>query len=115
MKPFFHLSIFAALLLGGCATDSDTPALFAGMSRQRLKVKFGEPVRVEHLFGGSEDWYYFFSNPWEVDTTSTHDGPPDADSGSLAIKKTNGKEERPVHISAEGFVTEPLPKGHLVK
>ena len=115
MKTLLPILIMTTLLLGGCATDSDTPALFAGMSRDRLKAKFGEPVRIEHLFGGSEDWYYYFSNPWEVDTTSTHDGPPDADSGSLAIKKTNGKEERPVHLSPEGYVMNPLPKGHIVE
>lgn len=115
MKIFFHLSIVVTLLITGCATDSDTPTLFAGLSRDRLKVKFGEPLRVERLPGGAEDWYYNFSKPWEVESTSHNDGPPDANSGSLAITKSSGTVELPVHISPEGFVTEPLPRGHIVR
>ena len=115
MKMLFHISAIVALLITSCATDSDRPTLFAGMSRDRLRAKFGEPIRIEHLFGGAEDWYYSFSRPLQVQATSDQDVPGDTASAAIAVTKSSGTEERPVHISPEGFVTEPLPKGHIVK
>lgn len=114
MKTLFYLSAITALLITGCATDSDTPTLFAGLSRDRLKAKFGEPIRIEHLFGGREDWYYSFSNPLEIQATNNHDVPLETESSVIAITKSSGTRECPVHISPEGYVMEPLPKGHIV-
>jgi hypothetical protein len=115
MKMLFHISVVVALLITSCATGSDRPTLFAGLSRDRLKAKFGEPIRIEHLFGGAQDWYYSFSRPLEVQATSDHDVPVDTESAAIAVTKSSGTQELPVHISPEGFVMEPLPEGHIVR
>ena len=115
MKKLFHVTVIFTLLMAGCATASDTPTLFAGLSRDRLKAKFGEPIRIEHLFGGAEDWYYSFSKPLELQATNDHDVPADIESAGIAITKSTGTEERPVHISPDGHVMEPIPRGHIVR
>jgi hypothetical protein len=115
MKTLFRISLLAVLLAAGCATDSDAPHLYVGMSRDRLKARFGEPRRVEHTAAGGEDWYYSFSSPSEVQGSSYRDTQINSVSASLTISGDTGKEERPVHLSSEGYVIEPLPGGHIAR
>jgi hypothetical protein len=115
MKTLFHLSIVAAFLLTSCATDPDTPRLYAGMSRDRLRLRFGEPIRIEHPEGGGEDWYYSFTSPPEISGSTLHDDQNHTDSASIGISESTGNRERPVHLSPDGFVTAPLPRGHIVR
>ena len=102
-------------LATSCATDSDAPSLYAGMSRDRLKARFGEPLHTEHSRDGGEDWYYSFTSPPEIQGTSSHDWQNHTDSASISISESTGNQERPVHLSPDGFVTEPLPRGHIVR
>jgi len=115
MKTLFYLSVVAALLLTSCATDSDTPALYVGMSRDRLKARFGEPHRIEHSPTGGEDWYYSFTSPPEFVGTTTHDERNQIDSAGIGISESTGTQERPIHLSPDGYVTKPLPRGHVVR
>jgi len=108
------LLIFGAML-GGCVTDSDAPSLFAGMSRDRLRTRFGEPLRVEHTPGGGEDWYYSFASPLEVQASSDHDVFSGTDSVSVSVSSSTSTRECPIHICPEGYVIEPLPGGHIVR
>ena len=106
-----------AWLLAGCATESDAPHLYTGMSRDRLRAKFGEPHRVEPTPVGGEDWYYAFSNPIQMLGSNYHDEQTRTDSASAGISYTVGADpqERPVHLSPEGYVIEPLPGGRIVR
>ena len=117
MRTFFTISVVAALLATSCVTESDVPHLYTGMSRDRLRAKFGEPHRVEHTPAGGEDWYYAFSNPLQIEGSSYHDEQTRTDSASVGISYTVGADpqERPVHLSPEGYVIEPLPSGHIVR
>jgi outer membrane protein assembly factor BamE (lipoprotein component of BamABCDE complex) len=104
------LSIFES-----CVTDSDTSSVFAGMSRDRLKVRLGEPHRVEHTPAGGEDWYYTFSGPLDVQSSACHDDQSRSDSVSVTISDSTSPQEYPIHLSPEGYVIEPLPPGHFVR
>ena len=113
--------LLAALLLtitnfAGCVTESnDRPSLFVGMSRDRLRARFGEPLRIEQARAGGEDWYYPFSNPLDVQASSYHDGNSQSDSVSVSLGDSGKRQECPIHLSSEGFVIEPLPTGHIVR
>ena len=115
MKTLFHLSIVTAFLLTSCATDPEIPSLYAGMSRDRLKTRFGEPIRIEHPKGGGEDWYYTFTSPPAIVGSSNRDEQNHTESAAIGISESLGNREQPVHISPDGFVTAPLPRGHLVR
>ena len=55
------------LLLAGCANPPRTSdiAVRVGMSREDLRLHFGEPLRIDAQAGGAEDWYYHFAQ-WET-------------------------------------------------
>ena len=116
---FGLLSALATLLLvGGCATPktADVP-LLAGMSRNQLRLYFGEPVRIVPGPSGGEDWYYRFTawktRPTGVTGTSEEFGEKTSYFGvGLAFSKD--AVERPVHLSAEGVVLAPLPAGKII-
>jgi hypothetical protein len=86
-----------------------------GMSRDRLKARFGEPLRVENAPAGGEDWFYSFSGPPDVQASSYHDAQSNSDSVSVTISNSTGTQERPIHLSPEGYVIQPLPNGHIVR
>ena len=115
-----HFLLLTLLLLamgvfGGCATGSDAPRLFTGMSRDRLRARFGEPLRVEPGPGGGEDWYYTFSGSPDVQATRYHDVQSGSDSVSVTISDTTSAQASPIHLSADGYVIEPLPQGRIVR
>ena len=62
---------------------------------------------------GGEDWYYSFSSSPEAQGSTYHDG--QTDSVSVSVSVSNDKVDRPVHLSPEGYVIEPLPSGHVVR
>ena len=107
--------LLALVALEACVTDSDRPALFVGMSRDRLKARFGEPLRIERTPTGGEDWYYSFSSPLDVQVDGYHDEPSRSTMASVTISESTGTHECPIHISSDGFVIEPLPSGHIAK
>ncbi len=115
MRRFILLTSFVltVAVLAGCATESDSHALFVGMSRDRLKARFGEPLRIERTPLGGEDWYYSFAS-WqpEMSGTVSSDG---SGSLSMGVSDQPATREFPVHLSADGYVTEPLPAGKIVK
>jgi|SRR5215469_2792125 len=115
MKRLLEISLLAALLAAGCVTESDAPHLFAGMSRERVRARFGEPLRVEQAPAGGEDWYYSFSSSPEIQGSTYHDYQTGSDSVSASVSVSDEKVERPVHLSPEGYVVEPLPSGHIVR
>lgn len=108
------------LLLAGCETAEQTPTseVHLGMTRERLRTRFGEPLRIEPVASGGEDWYYRFL-AWR-----TH---PSGETGvavgtggtesyvSATVEATKEAVERPIHISPEGFVIEPIPEGKIIK
>ncbi len=118
----FILMLGLTGILGGCSTDSSSTAPEAhvqlGMSRDDLKFYFGNPVRIEPVAGGGENWIYRFS-AWKTEQQNSSDTTYDFDgkttTSSVSWQFGTETEEKPVHISAEGFVVKPLPGGKLVK
>jgi len=87
------------------------------MSRDDLRLHFGEPLRIEPGAFGGENWYYRFvgwkTRPTQDSGISTEFGEVTPYvSGGLDISKDT--EEQPVHVGSGGYVVEPLPKGKIV-
>lgn len=105
-------------VFGGCATSPKTPdvAVHVGMSRSELKLYFGEPLRTEPAASGGENWYYRFIT-WKNGPTGsagTFDDFGDRTSfASAGWSFTRETDEEPIHVSADGFVTDPLPRGKI--
>jgi outer membrane protein assembly factor BamE (lipoprotein component of BamABCDE complex) len=112
----FTFLLLALITLEGCASsEPDSPSLFVGMSRERLKARFGEPIHVERAPTGGEDWYYSFAS-WrnsDVETSSSIDAESRSSSMSVTVSGNN-TQEQPVHVSPDGCVTAPLPAGKIV-
>jgi hypothetical protein len=117
-----RLYLFISLLitlagLNACESvgNSDSPELFVGMSSQRLKLRFGEPLRIERSPAG-EDWYYSFASRRSPDTETSafNDGLTRSSSTSMTFSNEKNIQECPIHISLEGFVSAPLPAGKIV-
>ncbi len=115
----FITALCAAAALAGCVTtDSDAPQVRVGMSRDDLRAHFGEPLRIEPAPYGGEDWYYTFAS-WgspQVDRSTSYD-PSGArtDSVSVSLSDARSTQECPVHLSNDGYVTEPIPDGQIVR
>ena len=111
------LALFAAAALAGCVTDSDRPRVRVGMSRDDLRSRFGEPLRIESAASGGEDWYYSFVS-WgtpQIEATASHDNfGAGRDSVSIGLSSTWSTQECPIHLSGDGFVVEPIPDGKIV-
>ncbi len=115
--------VFAAICLGvftGCATkhESTYSSVLEGMSRNVLRYNFGEPLRIAPGAAGGEDWYYRFSalqiQPTGSSATSKDFG-QQTTYVSVGLELSRPVVELPVHVSAEGFVVPPLPKGKVIK
>ena len=90
------------------------------MSRDDLKLHFGEPVRVEPVASGGEDWYYRFvswSNGPAPESGATEDfrGGERISTVTVGWQVTRDSDVRPIHVSSEGYVIEPLPNGKIVR
>lgn len=115
----FVFALGVVALLGGCATPDDESvsdsAVHTGMSRDRLKSRYGEPLRVEHTASGGEDWYYRFVLRKSIreDVTTSSDALGTTTSYSATWEPGKIIEERPIHLSPEGFVIEPVPEGKV--
>ena len=121
MKPWLVVLIAIGLLvLAGCASAPKTPdiTLRVGMARDDLRLYFGEPLRIESVASGGEDWYYRFAS-WEThptgSTSTTEDFGEKTSWVSVGLGFSKHAQERPIHVSPEGYVIEPLPKGKIVK
>src|SRR3954463_5173225 len=107
-----------SLLFAGCASvlESEDISVRLGMSRTDLKDNFGGPLRIEPDASGGESWYYHFVS-WK--TTPTQEAGTTEAFGerttyvSVGIDATRTTEECPIHLSAEGYVIEPLPTGKI--
>lgn len=105
--------------LAGCTTTpplADHP-IRLGMDRHELVLHCGAPLRVEPAAAGGENWYYRFALPKPGPTcssgTTTEFG--EKTSYASASWSLGGQtEERPVHMSSDGIVIEPLPGGKVV-
>ena len=116
---YLVLAAISLLVLAGCATSletTDTPVRL-GMSPSDLRLRFGEPIRIEHVPSGGEDWYYRFTS-WKTYPTSasgtTIESGQVTSYAAAGLEFSQDTEERP-HISANGFAVEPLPDGKIVR
>jgi hypothetical protein len=116
-RPFLFV-LLAAAALTACVTDSDRPRVRGGMSRDDLKFYFGKPLRIETVPSGGEDWYYSFAG-WstpQFDATASRDVlDPATSSVSVTASSSTGTRESPIHLSADGYVIEPIPDGRIVR
>jgi outer membrane protein assembly factor BamE (lipoprotein component of BamABCDE complex) len=115
------LAVLSLMLLAGCVSGVKTSdlAVRAGMSRDDLKLYFGEPLRVETAASGAEDWYYRFES-WKTHPTSeggTSEEPGGASTSyvSVSLEISHDSEEHPIHVSPQGYVVGPIPDGKIVK
>ena len=120
MRPICLLAFAAGLfLLAGCADAPETSEnhLRLGLTRDQLRVRFGEPLRIESHGAEGEDWYYRFvsydKQPTYSEDTSNEYGQRTT-TGSVGIQFTRTVGESPVHLSADGRVIAPLPEGKVV-
>ena len=117
---YLVLVVVCLMALTGCESVPETSliAVRLGMSREQLKSRYGEPSRVEPAASGGEDWYYRFlawkHRPTEETGTSVGSGGTSSYS-SVSVESWKETEERPIHISPDGFVIAPLPDGKIVK
>ncbi len=108
----------AALI--GCESTPETSSVLVrpGMTREQLKARFGEPLRVEPAASGGEDWFYKFL-AWKArpsGETGVAVGTGGTESYvSATVEASKEAEERPIHISPDGYVIEPIPGGRIVK
>jgi len=120
MRLFCLFALVATLLLiNGCADAPETSEnhLRLGLSRDQLRTRFGEPLRIESHGAAGEDWYYRFV-AYDKHSTYTEDTSNDfgqkTTSGSVGIQFTRTVGDLPVHLSPDGRVIAPLPEGKVV-
>lgn len=117
IRPYLFV-LLAAAALTACVTDTDRPRVRGGMSRDDLKFYFGNPLRIEAVSSGGEDWYYSFAG-WstpQLDATASRDIlDPTSSSVSVTASSSSGTRESPIHLSADGYVIEPIPDGRIVR
>ena len=107
------------LVMAGCADAPETSEnhLRLGLTREQLRVRFGEPVRIESHGSNGEDWYYRFI-AYDKHSTYTEDSSNEfgqrTTTSSVGIEFTRTTGELPVHLSADGYVVAPLPEGKVV-
>ena len=122
MNPLNLALILSILLFAGCATEPEIThtTVMEGMSRNNLRFYFGEPLRTETTASGGEIWYYNFSS-WNSNPTTDSGTTVDAATGqrtdytSTTLNFSKDTVERPVRISADGFVVRPIPEGKVVR
>ena len=122
MKTGYILAtLISALALTGCVDDAprrDGNSVLLGMSRDDLRSRFGEPMRIEAAGPAGEIWYYRFvswSNHPTGSTETVHDFGGQTSSVTVGWQFTHVTEERPVRISSDGYVVEPVPEGKIVQ
>ncbi len=114
------LLAISLLALAGCASAPETSDIRVqtGMSRDDLRRYFGEPLRIEHAASGEEDWYYHFvswkAGPMGPRGSNEEFGEPRS-YATVGIDLSRPVTERAIHLSAAGYVIEPVPNGKVVK
>jgi hypothetical protein len=118
-RPLLSTAIILCLL-AGCASGPHATysTVLEGMTRANLKYNFGEPLRIEPRAGGGEDWYYHFSS-WQSQPAGSSGTVDDFGQkntyASAGLNFSRQVVDLPVHLSADGYVIPPLPKGKVVK
>jgi hypothetical protein len=117
---FIVVALMSLLVVTGCVDAPHPPAnsVRLGMTRDDLRSRFGEPLRVESAGPAGENWYYRFvswSNHPTGSTETVHDFGGQTSSVTVGWQFTRVTEERPIHISPDGYVLEPLPEGKIVQ
>jgi hypothetical protein len=112
------LGVSGAAGLSGCSSSPE-PAdnqVGMGMSRSDLRLRFGEPLRIEKVGSGGEDWFYrctsWNSTPVAESGTAIESGEVTT-YASAGLEISSETQERPIHISASGVVVGPLPEGKV--
>ena len=120
MKPHSLFTLAAGLfLIAGCADAPETSEnhLRLGLSREQLRARFGEPLRIESHGANGEDWYYRFVS-WDRHPTYTEDTSNEfgqrTTTSSVGVQFERADGELPVHLSPDGRVIAPLPEGKVV-
>ena len=112
------LCVLFAVAVAGCVAQEPEPRrVRVGMSRDDLRFYFGEPLRIEAVGSGAEDWFYRCVLPSEpqVDGAVTQDVVEGSGSVSVSVSTSPGsKGEWPIHLSPEGYVIEPLPEVQIL-
>ena len=115
------LAAVSLFVLAGCTTTHETTysTVLEGMSRNVLRANFGEPLKIEPGASGGETWYYRFSS-WQSSQPTGSSGTRDdfgerSSYASASLTFSKQIAELPVHVSPDGFVVPPLPKGKVVK
>ena len=113
------LALSAAAAVAGCVTEPELgrSPIRVGMPREDLRFFFGEPLRIERTDSGGEDWFYRFesSSTPQMDGAVSHDVADGSDSVWVSMSPSSkGKEERPIHLSVDGRVIEPIPEGKIL-
>lgn len=111
-----------AVLLTGCSSPPTSPTVIAtpvlkGMSQDELLQFFGPPIRRERFADGLEDWiYHIGSRTEDSHTTSYSRNIPFGHTYSYSHTSTTTTtmSERPVHLSSEGRVMDPVPPGQII-
>ena len=114
------VALMTLLALTGCVDAPQPPAnsLRLGMTRDDLRSRYGEPMRIEADGAAGENWYYRFvswSNHPTGSSETIHDFNGQTSSVTVGWQFTRASEERPIHISPGGYVVEPLPEGKIVQ
>jgi outer membrane protein assembly factor BamE (lipoprotein component of BamABCDE complex) len=118
-KAAFQIWPIVFLLLSGCASGpkQPEPTVQPGMTREQVRMCFGEPLRIERNDGGGEDWYYRFVS-WKTRPTGSTEQIEQSwektDYVTLGLGFNKQKQEQAIHLSADGRVVAPLPKGKIV-
>jgi hypothetical protein len=114
-SPILSLLLALITVLTGCASSSEAPGVRLGMTGEELRTQYGKPIRIERTPSGGEDWYYNYSS-WGtpgVRASSVSESP--SSSIGVSITSTRHTEQRPIHLSLDGHVIGPLPKGSIVR
>jgi len=114
------LAAISLFVFTGCASTRDKTyaTVLEGMSRNVLRANFGEPLRIEPVAAGGEDWYYRFSS-WQSQPSGSsgtqNDFGQQTTYATASVDFSKQVQELPVHVSSDGFVVPPLPGGKVVK
>jgi len=117
-QAIWAMGIFSLMLMGCEETPAPSHAsVRSGMTRDGLRSRFGEPLRIEPAVAGGEDWYYRFVY-WKGQPTgsseTTEEFGQKTSSVTVGWEESRTVEEKAVHLSQDGIVVEPIPQGRIV-
>ncbi|HZV36535.1 MAG TPA: hypothetical protein VFB72_18300 [Verrucomicrobiae bacterium] len=113
-------ALIILLALTGCVDEppASVNSICPRITRDDLRSRFGEPLRTEAAGPSGEIWYYRFvswSNHPTGSSETVHDFNGQSSTVTVGWQFTRVSDERPVHISPDGYVIEPVPEGRIVQ